>query len=71
MTTSLFKIIGMHCTNCALSIDMELEDLPGISKSSTNYAKAETIVEYNQKEIHPDRIIQTIASLGYEAEISS
>ena len=34
---------GLHCTSCAVNIDLALEDLPSV-KSKTNYAKSETII---------------------------
>ena len=38
----VLKIDGMHCTSCSLSIDGELEDLPGVISASTSYAKSIT-----------------------------
>lgn len=41
--TKIYKISGMHCSSCALSIEWALEDA-GI-KAKCNYAKAELRVE--------------------------
>ncbi|MBI4991414.1 cation transporter, partial [Candidatus Gottesmanbacteria bacterium] len=35
----VFKISGMHCTNCALTIDMDLEETEGVKESNTSYAR--------------------------------
>lgn len=67
MKTITFAIVGMHCTSCALNIDFELEDLEGVTKSQTNYAKSKGIVEFDPDKITTQKIIQTVASLGYEA----
>lgn len=32
-------IEGMHCTSCAMTIDEELEDLPGVKRAKTSYAR--------------------------------
>jgi len=42
MIKKKFKITGMHCSSCAITIDMDLEDLDGVKMSKTSYAKAET-----------------------------
>ena len=63
------KIIGMHCTSCAMNIDGELEDTKGIKNSRTNYAKQHTNVEFNPEEITEGKIIEIIKNVGYEAEI--
>ena len=42
----VFKVLDMHCTSCAMNIDMGLEDTEGIISSNTNYAKQQTKVEF-------------------------
>lgn len=42
MTKIKLKIDGMHCTSCAMTIDMDLENLEGVKQSQTSYAKMET-----------------------------
>lgn len=63
------KINGMHCTSCSLSIDMDLEDLEGINKAHTSYAKQETEVEFDPDKITLETIIETIAKTGYSAKV--
>jgi Cu+-exporting ATPase len=63
-----FKISGMHCTSCAMSIDGELEDLPGVISADTKYAQAQTKVEYDPAKVAPDQMKQAIAKLGYQAK---
>lgn len=62
-----FKITGMHCSSCALTIDMDLEDLDGVKKAQTSYAKAETKVEFDPSKIDNQQIVATIKKSGYEA----
>lgn len=61
------KISGMHCASCALNIDFDLEDLPGIISASTNYAKQETVVEFDENVVNKEKIIQQIKKTGYDA----
>lgn len=62
-----FKIEGMHCSSCSLSIDMDIEDLEGVKESKTNYAKSETEVEFDKDKITPQMIMELIKKTGYTA----
>ena len=62
-----FKIIDMHCTSCALTIDMDLEDLDGVTKAQTSYAKAECEVEFDSAKLELNILIETIKKSGYTA----
>ena len=64
-----FKINGMHCTSCAMNIDGELEDTPGVKEASTNYARQETKVKFVQDQVTPDKLSEVIRGLGYEPEV--
>ena len=67
MIKKVFKIKGMHCTSCCLSIDGELEDTGGIRESNTNYAKEQTEVEFDEKKINEKKIVEIIKTVGYSA----
>lgn len=64
------KIIGMHCTGCAMNIDFDLEDLQGIKTAKTNYAKQKCEVEFDEKKITIEDILIQIKNTGYEAELA-
>lgn len=63
-----FKIIGMHCTSCAITIDMDLEDLAGVTKARTSYARSETEVEFEADQVTDEVILQTIKKSGYTGQ---
>ncbi|OGG03832.1 hypothetical protein A2W14_04795 [Candidatus Gottesmanbacteria bacterium RBG_16_37_8] len=65
MKKAVFKILDMHCTACAMNIDFELEDIEGVKQVKTNYAKAQTEVEYNPNLINEEKIIDAIKKAGY------
>lgn len=71
MKTVTFKIVGMHCTSCAMNIDFELEDLEGVKEVSTNYAKQQTIVTFDPTVVKLGEIIKVIKSLEYEIKVAS
>ena len=62
-----FKILDMHCSSCALTIDMDLEDLEGVKKSQTSYAREELEVEFDPEKVSDELILQTIKKSGYKA----
>ena len=64
------KIDGMHCTSCSMSIDMDLEDLEGVLKAKTSYAKQETEIEFDPDKVSLEKIIETIKKTGYSAKPS-
>ena len=65
---SVFKIEGMHCSSCAMNIDFDLEDLDGVEKSQTSYAKQETAVEYDSSVVTLPKLIGQIQKTGYSAK---
>ena len=66
------KIIGMHCTSCAMSIDGDLEDyVKGIKSAKTNYAKQECEVEFEEEEVGITQIIKQIKETGYNAQVAN
>ena len=61
------KIEGMHCSSCAMSIDMDLEDLKGVKEASTNYAKQVSEVEFDEDVVKVEDLIKSIKKTGYQA----
>jgi len=68
MTKKKFTIVGMHCVSCAMGIDGDLEDTEGIKTSCTNYAKAQTEVEFDPEKVSEEQLVSIITKAGYKAE---
>ncbi|NWJ46860.1 MAG: heavy-metal-associated domain-containing protein [Chloroflexi bacterium] len=66
MAKKLFQIEGMHCASCALLIDEELEELSGIRRARTSYARQQAEVEYDEQQVNEQKIIATISGVGYK-----
>ncbi|MFZ5376186.1 MAG: heavy-metal-associated domain-containing protein [Patescibacteria group bacterium] len=62
------KIQGMHCVSCAMNIDMQLEELPGVINSDTNFAKSQTQLTYKSDQVDLANIKKVIEEIGYQAE---
>lgn len=63
-----FKIEGMHCTSCAMNIDGELEDVSGVLKAQTSYAKSLTTVTYDSEKVSLQKLIKVINNVGYKVK---
>lgn len=66
--THKFKINGMHCTSCAMNIDGELEDSDGVLEASTNYARQETSVKFDDAKISLNQLKAAIEKTGYAVD---
>lgn len=64
--TIVFKINGMHCTSCSMSIDGELEDVAGVIEAKTSYAKSQTEIIYDPEQVQPEKLKAVIESLEYK-----
>jgi copper chaperone CopZ len=71
MTTStyVFSVEGMHCGNCSLLIDDTVEDLPGVSRSHTEFKAGRSTVELDTTRTNPRQVIDTITGLGYSVSV--
>lgn len=68
---AVLKIIGMHCTSCAMNIDGDLEDyVKGVKSAKTNYAKQECEIEF-EEEVKIEQIIAQVKETGYQAEVKT
>ena len=71
-TTHLtLHIEGMHCASCAMAIDMELEDLPGVQEARTSFARATTEVVFDPRRVGLDAVIAAIREAGYAPRTTS
>lgn len=60
------KLSGLHCASCSLNIDDALEGTNGVMRSSTNYARQESMIEYDPAKVSLDDIKKVIESLDYK-----
>lgn len=63
------KIAGMHCSSCAMNIDFDLEDLQGVKKCQTSYAKQESEVKFDEEKIKVSELLKQVQKTGYRATL--
>lgn len=62
-----FKITDMHCSSCALSIELDLEETEGVERAKASYATCICEVEFNQAKVSDKKIVEVIQKTGYSA----
>lgn len=63
--TITLKLSGLHCASCSLNIDDALEDTPGVISASTNYARQESVINYDPAKVKITTLRNVIESLDY------
>ncbi len=66
---AILQIKGMHCSSCALSIDEGLENVPGVTRARTSYAKQRSEVEFDPLAVNQSALVAAVLAAGYEAEL--
>ncbi|GLV88140.1 hypothetical protein Slala03_78290 [Streptomyces lavendulae subsp. lavendulae] len=61
-----FAVSGMRCGSCGLLIDDEVEEVPGVTASTTDVRRQRTVVHLAAA-VPAERIIAAIAEAGYTA----
>jgi P-type Cu+ transporter len=68
-TTITFKVLGMTCTMCALTIEKQLSDQEGVMSANVNFALGQATVTYDPKRIAPKQLVRAIRDVGYDVDI--
>ncbi|MEA4900201.1 heavy metal translocating P-type ATPase [Desulfitobacterium sp.] len=63
----MFKVNGMTCANCALTIEKGLAKMPGVKSAAVNFAAEKLAVEYDPKAVTPEDVLTKVKDLGYGA----
>jgi len=60
-----FKVMGMSCANCALTIEKKLGSTPGVQSAVVNFATETVTVEYDPDQINLEMIFAQVRDAGY------
>ena len=64
-----FFISGMSCAACSAGIERRISHLKGVEKVEVSLMGECMLVEYNEKELSLENIMQAVLELGYGIEI--
>ncbi len=65
LKTERFKVRGMHCANCALTIEGAVRGLEGVREANVNFA-AETLTVRASESVAKSAIEAIVAKTGYQ-----
>ncbi|HID17103.1 TPA: heavy metal translocating P-type ATPase, partial [Candidatus Bathyarchaeota archaeon] len=63
---AVLPIGGMHCVECARTIEEALSKKEGVYKAAVNFAMEKATIEYNPEQVSLVEIKKTIRDAGYE-----
>ncbi|GAB61234.1 MAG: copper-translocating P-type ATPase [Candidatus Jettenia sp.] len=66
--TIKFDITGMHCANCAITIERKLKDVKGIKSIRVNFSSNTGMVTYDTDIINKAHIFKQTKDIGYPAK---
>lgn len=66
-----FKITGMTCANCALTIEKGMSKMPGVNTAAVNFASEKLSLEYDPELVNEKAIVEKIKDLGYGMQVES
>jgi Cu+-exporting ATPase len=61
-----FKVAGMTCANCALTIEKKLYKTPGVQSATVNFAAETVTVTYNPDQISLAELFHVVQEAGYK-----
>ncbi len=64
-----FAVTGMHCANCAGTIERRLSSLPGVASVQVNFAAETVAVGYDASHLTPEAICAEVRAAGYGVEL--
>ena len=60
-----FKVSGMTCTNCALTIEKKLKGTAGVQNATVNFASETVTVEFDPSLVNMKKIFEQVKDAGY------
>ncbi len=62
-----YRIDGMSCASCAVSIESMLGATEGVESATVNFANEKLVVEYDAAQLNDDDIVAIVRQTGYDA----
>ncbi len=64
----VLKIKGMHCANCALTIEKNIKKLEGVEEANVSFASEKAMVSFDPRKLDISAIEEAIIKSGYGVE---
>jgi len=69
--TISLRIGGMHCANCALTIEKQLKKLKGVENAEVSLASEKALITFDPSLVEIDDIERVVQEVGYEVVYES
>ncbi len=70
ISTATFYIPRMHCSSCIYLLENLYKICGGVVSSNVNFLKREAKIVFRHKQISLRKLVETLASIGYEPNIN-
>ncbi|MBI4993722.1 copper-translocating P-type ATPase [Candidatus Wolfebacteria bacterium] len=64
-----YKISGIHCASCVLTIETTLKKLNGVKSAAVNFANETALIEFDENLISEKDLAKAVENIGYVLEI--
>ena len=65
------KINNMDCEACALGLQSQLKNIPGVKDAKVNFNKANAKINYNPSQVSASKFVKVLTESGYPAKIEN
>ncbi|MBI5306544.1 copper-translocating P-type ATPase [Candidatus Wolfebacteria bacterium] len=69
MKKKSYKIKGIDCASCVLTIETDLKKMPGVKSASVNFASESALIEFDENLISENDLAKAIKDIGYELKL--
>lgn len=71
ITTMEFKVQGMTCAGCVISVEYALQQIEGVQSVTVDYLRGgRTRIEFESDQVAPEQIAKALTDAGYVADFS-
>lgn len=71
MKKETYKIEGIHCASCVLTIERTLQKQAGVKSASVNFANESALIEFDENLISENNLAKTVTDIGYQLIINN
>ncbi len=65
------ELTGLHCANCAHTVQRALQRVPNVFSAAVNFAAETAAVEYDPEQVTPEQLIHAVTEAGYGARVAT
>ncbi|MBN1372314.1 MAG: heavy-metal-associated domain-containing protein [Anaerolineaceae bacterium] len=69
MIKKTYKIADMHCSSCAMRLEVIEDELEGVRSVRASYQKARMEVEFDETKVSEAAIVEAVKDKGYRVVV--